>query len=220
MRSGQIIGPRFKTPDSAASVSYLGGFGLSDSNTAIHTFAGVSLGNSSIDRTLIIPVASRPGAGGQITSLTVAGITATIDTSNPGANAVTSIGRVNIPAGVATGDIVVTFPGALWQVGGQIYEATNGVSPLASDSVYLTGTIASGVLGLPTANGGFVVALAAIYGDIKTFTWTGVTENRDVALSQLSESSGVADTTGATQQVEATLNTSHSHLSLSMVSYT
>lgn len=161
------------------AVTYLSTTG-STTNTTTYTFSSQGIGSASANRYVIIGITSRTlsGTGGNITSLTVGGISCTINSEIANSGNVTCIGIANVPTGT-TADVVATFDETQTQCDIAIWTATDVISTTASDTLTSTAADPSGTIDVTA--GGFIVAIAK--DDTGTAppaaTWTELVEDFD-----------------------------------------
>lgn len=146
-----------------------------DTNASSYTFSAQSLGTAASDRYIVVTVGARAGTTETISSVTIGGVTATINVQSTSNNNIASVCIANVPTG-ATGDIVVTFSGTMDRCGIGAWRATGVTSTTATD----TGTSIANPLttNLDINAGGFAVAIGRT-DDIATATWTNLTEKFD-----------------------------------------
>lgn len=180
----------------AGSIALTDSF-TSATNAASYTGTGLSLGATASDRIIIVGVESRiTGTSGDITSVTVAGNSATLirkelNTQDGIATNVTAVYAVALATGT-TGDVVVTFPVTMLRCGFQVYRVvgTSGTTAYATAANSVASGNASTTIDIPA--GGVLLAIG-INAANTTVTWTGPTEDVDVVVeanTTLSSASG------------------------------
>jgi len=143
-----------------------------------YTFTAQNTGTAATDRVIIVGVAAAQGTVGLPTSVTVAGLTATVLKTQAGTNSFVSLYSVSVPTGT-TGDVVVTLSAAavrceisLWRSVGNM-----GIQAYGSAST----TTSGGNMLVPVPSGGEVIGMAYnINASNQTFTWVGVTKDFDI----------------------------------------
>lgn len=135
------------------------------------TFGAVALGPASSDRVIIVAIAARSTP--PIASVTIGGVTATIDVQN-GTDVNTAIARAAVPTG-ETGDIVVT-------AGNTGNNCSIGAYAVTGHAVSVVDTDAasSNTRTVTPATPGLVVAVTHTASNGGTCTWSGVTEDWDI----------------------------------------
>lgn len=155
----------------------------------VYTFASQNLGTASADRNIVVAATGRQSTAQTITAVTVGGVSATqLGTRGLSQNPL-GIWMAAVPTGT-TGDIVVTFSGAMLRCAVGLWAVTGGASLSNSDF----GTDTADVTG---AANGFIVAAACNTGSV-TFTWTNATERFDGTVESFTASGADAITVGAT----------------------
>lgn len=148
-------------------------------NQNSYTFSAQSLGTADSARIVIVGVASRQGTAGiTISSLTVAGVSASQLVSNVGTpdSSITAIWAAAVPTGT-TGDVVVTFSSGtqvschigIWRMlrsSSTAFDTGGGIGNNPSDTINIPA-------------GGAACAVAYSAGASPTTTWTGLTERFD-----------------------------------------
>lgn len=143
-----------------------------------YTFAGQNLGTASADRIIVVAIAGREGDGGAnrtLSSVTVAGISATIIANSGNVPTHTDIAVAAVPTGTS-GSIVVTYSGQVsrcvigtWATTGMSASSTSADASDTSDPY-------SASVDVPA--GGVAFGISYDNGNT-TFTWTGLTEDSD-----------------------------------------
>lgn len=165
--------------------------GASDiSDLTTYTFATQNLGTASSDRVIFAVVSGRQSSARTISSVTIGGVTATeVGTRGSSQNPL-GIWSAAVPSGT-TGDVVVTFSGAMLRARIILWSVTGGAATVA-DSQF--GTDTATVTGV---TGGFIIAGACTTGT-SSFTWTNATEQYDAAAETFTVSGADATTVGST----------------------
>lgn len=187
---------------------------VSYTSTSTYTFTNQSLGTASSDRYIIVTIGAANGQR-DITSVTVAGITATqvgqIQSDGGGtASSTSGIYIAAVPTGT-TGNIVVTFTGSHTGCAIGVYAVRNlkSATPLSVVTVGPDNTVTSASATLTTKVSGFVIATAATKENgITGWTWTNATENYDLDLRGLPDfdraTAGATATTSSNGSVTVT----------------
>lgn len=163
-------------------------------NATVYTFTGASIGTAASDRRVIVAVmGGGSNSGVTLSSVTVGGVTATINGQATNGNSVGAIVTAAVPTGT-TGDIVVTFSGQKERCNVGVWSATGLTSNAAID--FDSGTADPGTATLDAVIGGFCIALA-VSSNTTTLTWTNVTENYDVQPESADTASGASAATTA-----------------------
>ena len=155
----------------------------SGTDTDVYTFATQNLGTAAANRYILVSVAARTLAGSALSSITVAGETASLAVNHaPGNGSIAAIGVAAVPSGT-TGDIVLTFNGTMRRAGYAAYRITglSSVTPNSTD----TGSSDPDTLTVTVPDPGFAVAIASDATDgSATYTWSGlgVFEDFDAVL--------------------------------------
>lgn len=150
------------------------------SPTSPHTFTGVDIGTATWGRRIIVAAAaSGAGSIGNVTAMTVGGVSATQlveRTDNTGATYVrVELWIAHVPNGT-TEDIVVTFSGSF----STLNIATWSCTGVLSNAAVATGTSAAdpATATLATVAGGFCIG-ALVGAPSDPTTWSNVTERFD-----------------------------------------
>lgn len=189
-----------------ASISYLNTF-ASAANSASYTDSGASLGAADANRWIVV-VATGRGGGNAVSSITVAGNSCTLITDS--LNSI-GIGFVQVPTGT-TGDIVVTFSGAM-------SNCTFGYYRVVTTETLTSFDIASGDLSsssdpsasLDVPDGGAIFAVAlkesGSSSDDASGTWTGATEDAETETEtgSTSNSYSAASENGLSSEIGRTV---------------
>lgn len=155
-------------------------------NATVYTFASQNLGAAAADRQIIVGAIGRAETQQTIDSITVGGVTATITIQNGQGNNVAGIAIANVPTGT-TGDIVVTFSGAM---------ARAGIGAWRADVVSALHDSDTSLAEPPSVNLDVPVGFAIGVGNennTASATWTGLTERYDTLIEATSLSTGASD---------------------------
>ena len=199
-------------------------------DTTTYTFTAQNLGTAAADRTIIVVGHARVGSvpGVTVSSVTVGGVSATIDVSKVQATAnstVAFIARAAVPSGT-TGDVVVTLSSGALRAAIALYRVTGGsVSVKSSDSAGVGSgsnpTLTTGTL--TTAPGGILIQGVSVANSaasaLSAVSWT-----EDYLLtvieSVFSGAAGVgAATTGADVTPSVSITGGDSECALVAVAY-
>ena len=156
--------------------------GSSTSDLTTYTFAGVDIGTAATNRHVVVGVQGSGGTARTLSSVTVAGVTATIlveatDTGGGGEDHVALV-IAAVPTGT-TGDVVVTWSGAFARGAYGVWAVYGLESPTPVDTTQSTAS--PGALSVDTTADSIVIAVSAP-NNSSTTAWSGVvTENFDVA---------------------------------------
>src|SRR3990167_2651308 len=146
----------------------------------IYTFSSQSLGTAAADRYIVVAIAARGlGTTRTISSVTVGGVSATINVQTPNITSNTSLTGIVIaavPTGT-TGDIVITFDAQMLRCGIGLYRVTNLVSATPTDTD--GSTAADPSVTLTTVDGGIAIGVGFTQDTAPQAAWTGATENYD-----------------------------------------
>lgn len=172
------------------------------------TFAGLSLGDPSASRRIIVAVAHNRNPAQTISTVTVGGVSATIVTNVNSANFLgAGLAIADVPTGT-TGDVVVTFANTALQCAVAVYRVVNLASSTAHATALQSGATA-GVLSttINVPSGGLAVAMA-INSVPAAYTWSaGLLEDTDQTVEgQITGSS--ASSVFAAAQTGLTITTS------------
>jgi hypothetical protein len=143
-----------------------------------YTFASLDIGTASPTRKVIVGITTGATADRTISSVTVAGIAASLVDTISDFNGIGTYYRAalyiaEVPTGT-TGNVVVTMSGATSACGVGIWAADGLASATATTTT--TDTDDPFSLNINTTAGGIVVAIV----NNSPVTWTGLTENFDV----------------------------------------
>jgi hypothetical protein len=162
-------------------------------NLTTYTFSARAIGTAASDRRVHVLVHGGGVGDTTLSSVTVGGVSATINVQASSGQHTSAIATAAVPTGT-TGDVVVTFSGGKARCGIGVYASTGLSSETAVDTDSSTADPATATL--TSVAGGFVLALAA--GDnSSSLTWTNVTEDYDEVFESTVQSgaSGVTSST-------------------------
>ncbi len=157
-----------------ASCSYVTS-AVSASDLTTYTFSSQSLGTAASNRYIIVAVMARAASSQTISTATIAGVTAT-QLIDFGATNTSNAGFLIAPVPTGTtGDVVVTFTGAMVRCAIGVYRVVNlkSITPVdtaTSEATPLAGTV-------DATDGGFVIGAVFSGGSITGITWTGATQS-------------------------------------------
>ena len=170
----QLVG--FGAGDIAASISYVTQL-VSTSDLTTYTFTAAAIGTAAGGRYVVVGVSIAFSTTRSISSVTVAGATATlIGTALTSANLVMALYGVQVDSGT-TGDIVVTASGASLDCGIGVWALYDLTSQTPVDTG--TSTANPSTDSLTTLDNGVAIAFADSANTLATYTWSGLTENFD-----------------------------------------
>lgn len=156
-------------------------------NQAAYTFAGCDLGAAAATREIFVVIAAYQGGTARtLSSVTIGGVAATLETTfTNGTARLLGLARATVPSG-ATGDVVVTFSGAVQNCNIALYRAVNraAAGTGASDTSSATGSAASlAVTGVDVAAGGFVLTAATWFSTVSAPSVAGLSAALDVFMT-------------------------------------
>lgn len=154
-----------------------------------YTFSSQSLGAAASDRYIICAICGRSndGSARTISSVTIGGVTATINAQVENTGTMCGIATALVPTGT-TGDVVVVWSGTMGDANIALYRTTNLTSATALDTG--TSTANPGTTNLDTKTGSVIVAISENDNGALTATWTNLTENYDEATATGNDLSG------------------------------
>lgn len=153
----------------------------SDTDTSSYTYNGVAFGTASARRTIIVAFQDSQGTAGAPDSMTIGGITASLELTGGSGARPMQFWVARVPTGT-TGTIVVSRSAGT-MVGSSInvyaaYDLTSD-TPFATAAADGTTTLD---LSLNAPGGGIVIGFGrAVNAASRTFTWSGLTEDQDGA---------------------------------------
>lgn len=194
-----LFGRRPAPPPSGGPVAIVFANSYPDTtDQTTYTFSSAAIGTASADRIVIVVIGSRANSARSISSVTIAGIAATViaTANNTGGGAdIVAIYAAAVPSGT-TGNVVITFSGTMLRCGIGTYAMTgaSSVTPYDTATAVPSGSSASiNTIDSP-ANGAILGASLAGSSGTASVTWTGLTENFDIQPE--TSSSGVSGACG------------------------
>lgn len=170
-----------------------------------YTFSTQSLGSAAADRFIICAVTGRASDGGArtISSVTIGGVSATINAQVDTSGTSTGIVCAAVPSGT-TGDVVVTWSDTMTDANIALYRCTG----LSSATALATATSAAdpGVGTVIIKTGGIIIGIATDDDGSHTCTWTGLTENYDEGTGQGRDWTGAMVETSTSSSVSVSTN--------------
>lgn len=169
----------------------------SGTDLTTYTFSAQNVGTAAADRFIICTFTGRSvdGTARTITSVTIGGVTATINCQVDNSGSVSGVACAAVPTGT-TGDVVLVWSNTMSWADIALYRCTGLSSATALDSG--TSVADPGTDTLVIKSGGVTVGIATDDDGTHTCTWTGLTENFDGATG------GGGDVSGA--MAESTLS--------------
>lgn len=211
-----ILGSAYVAPAGGGGLTFHG-TADSETDTTSYTFSDFDIGAASSSRVVFVAIAWNLSS--VISSVTIGGVTATIDTQTSGACR-TAIARAVVPTGT-TATIVVTtnvttlrLQVAVWSV--------SGVTVSLADTGIVDGSNLQAMSTTVTATaGGLIIAAHYPRGSLGSVTWTNATEDHDTQWGAGVTTSGasVASTTAGDLTITATYSTSANSGSLTVAAY-
>lgn len=171
----------------ATKLSFLqGSMDISDLTT--YTFASQNLGAADPNRWIVVCVGGAHSAARSISSVTVGGVSATKIVQAEGSTLYrhTSIWVAPVPTGT-TGDIVVTWSGAIGRCGYSAYRLITGTAPTTAFNTQTDLSLTSSDLSVSInrpAGGVIVASTINISSTATSITWAGTTEDYDASWSE------------------------------------
>ena len=217
---GTLASARMEAAGGALTATWLGGTAFQDNSGNTKTFSNVPLGPASDARTVVVAVGNRVSSGGQFVSVTIAGVTATID-AQPSPHASVALARAQVPASAGTsGTVVITKASKEWVFGILgVWHIDTPVAVTDSDWVYVgsgTGTMSRT---LTTSPGGVILAAACEYGSA-TWAWAGADERLNAnPYTNISGTAADAATTGADLTISVTPSAANTYGGLVVATY-
>jgi hypothetical protein len=180
----------------------------STSNLTTYTFSSQSLGAEHANRKIIVACSGRRAtAQGEVSTVTVGGVSATLAVTRVSANDVVALFCASVPTGT-TGDVVVTYATDQTESAIAIYRATNiSTTKTSSGSEVNEDPLSATIASIPANS---ILVGVAMVNTSATATWTGATEDYD----DTTEAASVfgASTTISNAQTNYTLSCDHSVL--------
>ena len=195
-----------KVPPSA---NYLDTANSTAGGTAF-TFEDMDLGTAGSTRNIVVGFSGQGGSGfAQPSSITVAGVTATIDIGFAiGAEHELGLAHAEVPSGTS-GDVVVTWPqAASLRCGVQIFNFF-GMSTTLSDSASDGANVCSANIDVPAGGFAFGYCYAYNNGGSGTIAWTGLTEDNEAAVGNYEQGAAHKGFSSAQSQLEVTMTVSN-----------
>jgi len=211
--ASRAAGGRGSIPDRRV-ITYVNNYS-DPTNGTTFTFASCDIGIASLDRRVLVSAHQYGSSSRQLSSATIAGVSATELTTDSSTQSGTVLLLAEVPAGT-TGDIVLTWSGSVAGSAVGVWYATGLTrnTPIAAvrhgnGTAPTSGSIA-------TSGGGFVWAAALVrYADTssRTHSWSGATRDFQTELEKsggdgASYSGATAVTTGANITVTDTFSIS------------
>ena len=170
----------------------------SASNLSEYTFSTTDIGDAESSRRVHVVIHAAAGAAQTVTGVTIRGVAATINmqtSSNVAADFVNiAIVTAVVPTG-ASGDIVVTWSGAMTNTAIGVYRSTGLSGQAALDTDNSTADPATATL--TSSPGGFCLG-GVTQKDGTTVDWTVATEDYDDTVETTLYSGGSVTTSGST----------------------
>ncbi len=192
---------------------------VSAANQTTYTFSGLALGAAAANRKIVVAATANTET---VSTITVAGISATLQVAEE-PNFVSEIWLAAVPTGT-TGDVVVTWTGAVFRCGVGVWATYDMSSTLNDSAVSTSGNPTTASINCPAGG----VVIAGVYVNTvadtgpPTFTWTNLTEGYDEGIEDSKAHTGAA-TAFATEQTGLTVTATPSETtttqSLSVVSW-
>lgn len=185
---------------SQSTVTYTGSF-TDTANATAYTYTGASIGTAAANRMVIVTGCANGNNSGAISSVTIGGVTATINSFiTPTGNSDPALFVASlIVASGTTADVVATYATAKARSNIDVYYAyVDSATPTNSASDDDDSNPANVSININA--GGFAVGVVASDGGTNTYTWTGLTEVYDTASSiegNLNESSATLESATA-----------------------
>lgn len=187
-----------------ASRTFLQG-ASSATDASSYTFSSQSLGAADADRRIFVCVGSRKTGGAtSISSVTVGGISASIEVEEQNTGTNTCIAAVvvaSVPTGT-TGDVVVTFADTMLRCGISMYRVlgVDGAAPFQA----LNSTADPGTANLDIPADGFAISVDSVV--CLSVAWTNLTEDTELNIESNFRLSTASDEF-ASQQTDRTITT-------------
>lgn len=164
-----------------ATITFVSNPAAQSADQTTYTFSSAALG-SAVDRRVIVTIHWGSVAGVTISTVTIAGVSASVVVQEARASAsAAGIVIASIPAATTTGNIVVTFSGGAAR-------CVIGISEMigaSSATAFNTNTGSSddpttSTINIPSNGAAIACASAGSTGGANTAAWTGLTEDYDV----------------------------------------
>jgi hypothetical protein len=150
-------------------------------NQTAYTFSGVSIGDADAGREVIVGVAGISSGGDKaVSTLTIGGVSASLvfAGTNTGSGHGSEFWRANVPTGT-TGDIVVTWGGAMACTGVGIYRMVGGDTTVENTAENGSNPM---VTTISVSAGGAIIG-CGFYTSNATYAWTNLTEKYDEQMN-------------------------------------
>lgn len=157
-----------------------------------YTFADQNLDTAAPDRYIVATISGRSNDGGArtINSVTIGGVSATINVQTTDQGNVIGVAVASVPSGT-TGDVVVEFSDTMTDAAVALYRVPGITTTTATDTGTSTATPLTTNLDINA--GGFAVAMAKSDNSSHTATWTNLTERFDQDDASTNSISGASD---------------------------
>lgn len=204
MRRGHLLLGAKQPAASPLSYSYIDNGDLRNLTPAVtKTFSGVSLGAAASDRTIVIVGGGADADARTLLSVTVGGVTASVDvavTIAAGTDKFAFVAHAAVPTGT-TGDVVVTWSGLVAMTYITVYRVV-GVVYVTDTDAYAANNVTPYSVSLTTASGGVAFA-TVVWGNNATTTWTTLAKDYQYGGANACSAASVA-TTGVGVSATAT----------------
>ena len=201
-----------RTVSPSAVVTYIGAT-QDTNNLTSYTFTNASIGTASNDRIVVVGIGSVAVSAGTVSSVTIGGNTANIDTQISGGQ--TCIASLLVTSGT-TATIVVNYTAGRGNCTIYVWTITKAksISPKSVDSQSNSTSNPSITLNGQTGAVGCAVTFVNTTGT-SSFTWTGMTENADQTAEtrRVSAASGSLNSNSNTVTATNSLANATVHLS-------
>ena len=173
----------------------------SESDLTTYTFSTQALGDADPGRHIIVACSGESISGGSaVSSITIAGITATILKQKSfnvgGVDETTAIAIAAVPTGT-TGDVVIVFSAGMVRGFASVFRMVGGSATAHATAEVATGTTDPPTLTIAVPGNGGCVACVGYFATSGTTTWTGLTEAYDNLQGTATFSSAYANFTAA-----------------------
>tara|TARA_R110000751_G_scaffold280504_1_gene382979 strand:+ start:115 stop:780 length:666 start_codon:yes stop_codon:yes gene_type:complete len=174
----------------------------------IFTFEDMDLGTAGATRNIVVGFSGQGTGLAQPSSITVAGVTATIDIGLAiGTEHELGLAHAEVPSGTS-GDVVVTWPqAASLRCGVQIFNFF-GMSTTLSDSASDGANVCSANIDVPAGGFAFGYCYAYNNGGAGTIVWTGLTEDNEAPVGNYEQGAAHKGFSSAQDQLEVTMTVS------------
>lgn len=163
---------------------------VSGTDLTTYTFSSQALGTAAGNRKIVIAVSGGTSAR-TVSTLTVAGVSASLLVASLGAEMAAELWIAEVPTGT-TGDVVVTFSAANDRAGIGVF-ALYGAGLTVWDSFTSTANPPTGTIDCPI--GGVIIGTVSTQSEsgANTFSWSGLTEQYDATTENNSSHTGAFD---------------------------